>query len=130
MKLKTKSRNKRHGAAIVEMAICLPLLVLLAFGTIETASSIFLKQTITSAAHEGALLGMRSDATEAEIRARVELILRARNVGDCVIRVTPQGADFDDLQSGDDFSIEVTKARQNTFIDLSEVSTRVTSKHP
>ena len=127
---KTKSRNERHGAAIVEMAICFPLLVLLTFGTIETAGAIFLKQTITSAAHEGALLGMRSDATETQVRERVELILTARNVGDCVITVTPSGADFDDLQSGDTFTIDVAKDSQNSFINLSAVSASVSSKHP
>lgn len=127
---KTKLRNERHGAAIVEMAICFPLLVLLTFGTIESAGAIFLKQTITSAAHEGALLGMRSDATETQVRERVELILTARNVGDCVITVTPSGADFDDLQSGDTFTIDVAKDSQNSFINLSAVSASVSSKRP
>ena len=127
---KTKSRNERHGAAIVEMAICFPLLVLLTFGTIESASAIFLKQTITSAAHEGALLGMRLDATETQVRERVEVILAARNVGDCVITVTPSGADFDALQSGDTFTIDVAKDSQNSFINLSAVSATVSTKHP
>ena len=79
-----KHRNKRLGAAIVEMAICLPVIVLLTFGTIELASGLFLKQTLTSAAHEGALVGMRLDATEASVRDRVELILAVREVEDCV----------------------------------------------
>ena len=55
-----KHRNKRLGAAIVEMAICLPVIVLLTYGTIELAGGLFLKQTLTSAAHEGALAGMLS----------------------------------------------------------------------
>ena len=77
-----KHRNKRLGAAIVEMAICLPVIVLLTYGTIELAGGLFLKQTLTSAAHEGALAGMRLDATEASVRERVELILAVREVED------------------------------------------------
>jgi len=99
-----KNRNKRLGAAIVEMAICLPLIVLLTFGTIELASGLFLKQTLTSAAHEGALAGMRADATEATVRERVELILAVREVEDCTITITPSGAAFDAMVSGDTFT--------------------------
>ena len=125
-----KHRNKRLGAAIVEMAICLPVIVLLTFGTIELASGLFLKQTLTSAAHEGALAGMRLDATEAIVRERVELILAVREVEDCVITITPSGRAFDAMQSGDTFTIQIDKDSENNFINLTAVSVSVSTQHP
>ena len=125
-----KHRNKRLGAAIVELAICLPVIVLLTFGTIELASGLFLKQTLTSAAHEGALAGMRLDATEASVRDRVELILAVREVEDCVITITPSGRAFDAMQSGDTFTIQIDKDSENNFINLTAGSVRVSTQHP
>ena len=125
-----KHRNKRLGAAIVEMAICLPVIVLLTYGTIELAGGLFLKQTLTSAAHEGALAGMRLDATEAIVRERVELILAVREVEDCVITITPSGRAFDAMQSGDTFTIQIDKDSENTYVDFNSVSVSVSTQHP
>ena len=125
-----KHRNKRLGAAIVEMAICLPVIVLLTYGTIELAGGLFLKQTLTSAAHEGALAGMRLDATEAIVRERVELILAVREVEDCVITITPSGSAFDAMESGDTFTIQIDKGSENKFINLTAVSVSVSTQHP
>ena len=52
---KQKARTKREGAAVVEFAVCLPLIVLIVLGTIEAGSLLFLKQTLVQAAYEGAL---------------------------------------------------------------------------
>ena len=125
-----KHRNKRLGAAIVEMAICLPLIVLLTFGTIELASGLFLKQTLTSAAHEGALAGMRADATEATVRERVELILAIREVEDCTITITPSGAAFDAMVSGDTFTIQIDKESDNFYVNFTAVDVSVSTQHP
>ena len=70
MKFKTKNRKKRTGAAVIEMAICLPVSVFMVFGTIELTGAIFLKQTLTSAAHEGALAGMRVGTTDLRLLQR------------------------------------------------------------
>jgi len=127
----TKTRTPRAGAVIVEMAICLPILILLIFGTIELAGSIFLKQTLTSAAHEGALFGMQIGATEEEIRERVELILESRDLGDtCDVQVSPTGDAFDAMASGEFFTVSVSKGKQNSFINLSSVSVQVSTQRP
>ena len=73
-----KHRNKRLGAAIVEMAICLPVIVLLTYGTIELAGGLFLKQTLTSAAHEGALAGIKFAAQKICFWTLVIVMLKVR----------------------------------------------------
>jgi len=131
MKFRTKNRNQRTGAAIIEMAICMPVLVLLVYGTIELTGSIFLKQTLTSAAHEGALFGMKVGASEEGIRERVELILEGRNLGDtCDVQVSPTGDAFDAMASGDSFTVSVSKGDPNAFINVSSVSVQVSTQRP
>lgn len=128
--MKLKTRNRRRGAAIVEMAICLPVLVLLTFGTIETAGAIFVKQTLTSAAHEGALAGMVPSATEASVRDRIDLILQLRKINNCNVNITPSGTAFDQLTPGDTYTIEISRANQSMFINLGSVAVRVSTQHP
>ena len=126
----SKLRTRRSGAAVVEMAICLPVLVLMTWGTIEASSSIFQRQTLTSAAHEGALTGMRRGSTETEIRDRIDVILQSRQRDGSVVEITPSGAAFDQLVSGEPFSITITRQRTNQIINLSDVSVTLTTQRP
>lgn len=132
--MKSITRNRtpsaRRGAAIVELAVCLPVLVFMVWGTIEVASSIFLKQTMISAAHEGALQGMRFNANQQQIIDRVNLILAARNISDCTVNVETGGTPFEELPSGGQFSIRVQKNQTNQFINLTGVSVSITSQRP
>jgi uncharacterized membrane protein len=52
--LTTVCANHRRGAASVECAVCLPLIVLIVFGTIETCSLLFLQQNLQRTAYEAA----------------------------------------------------------------------------
>jgi Flp pilus assembly protein TadG len=47
-------RHNQKGAALIEFAIILPLLLLLVFGTIEFGVLLYNKQVITNASREGA----------------------------------------------------------------------------
>ena len=67
-----KRRAKgRRGAATVEFAICLPVLVILTIGTLDVCSMLFLKESITLAAYEGARRGVQRNRTNADATDRV-----------------------------------------------------------
>ncbi len=76
----------RHGAATVELAICLPILALLVFASIEAASFIFLKQSLQVAAYEGIREAIRADSTEDVAVNRATTILTSRTVRDANVR--------------------------------------------
>ncbi len=64
------SESGQRGAAAVEFAIILPLLILLIFGAIEFSLMLFNKQVITNAAREGArraIINKVPQITDAEI---------------------------------------------------------------
>ena len=46
-----QKRQSRRAAAVVELAVCLPLLFTIFFGSIEACNVIFLKQAVTAAAY-------------------------------------------------------------------------------
>ncbi len=55
-------RGRDHGQSLVELALTLPLLFLILFGTIDLGRAYFAYVTITNAAREGARYGM-TDST-------------------------------------------------------------------
>lgn len=72
--------RRRRGTAVVELAVCLPVIILLVFGSIEAASFIFLKQSLSAAAYEAARESIRSSSDNANGEARATNVLDARNV--------------------------------------------------
>jgi len=87
---KSHSSVHRRGLAVVEVAMLLPLLVLLIFGAIELANAVFLKQSLTVAAYEGGRAISRAGATEAQAEARVEEILEVRRVSEYQLSFSPE----------------------------------------
>lgn len=89
--LKKKRRNKteRRGVAVAELAVCLPLLVLLCFGTIEASGMFFLKQSLSIASYEAARVSLIPEITTDDAKYQAELILANRRVVDFSVTVTP-----------------------------------------
>lgn len=79
----------RRGAAVVEFAVCLPLLMVIILGTIEATHGLFLKQALTAAAYEGIREAVDSKSTSADAVNRAEAILRARQIRGFSVRLTP-----------------------------------------
>ena len=64
-----KTQNQKigqRGAAAVEFAIILPLLVILVFGIIDVGLMLYNKQVITNASREGARAGIARSTTPVE----------------------------------------------------------------
>lgn len=80
MRQLTRTRKSRQAAATVELAICLPVVLTIAFGTIDICSVLFLKESLTIAAYEGARAGMPQGGTNAIASAKVFSILQERGI--------------------------------------------------
>ena len=73
--------QKQRGAATIEFAVCLPIVVLIVFGSIEAANMMFLKQTLVQASYEGAKVAIIRESTSAETRAAIDAVLSGRKLG-------------------------------------------------
>ena len=71
---------QRKAVATVEFAICLPLLITLTLGTMDLCSLIFLQESVTIAAYEGARQGVGRGRTNADVTARITEFLDDRNI--------------------------------------------------
>lgn len=101
----TTSRRPRRAAAIIELAVCLPLLVVLTLATTEACAMIYLKQTLTIAAFEGARVGLLPGSAAPNVEAQSQLVLNDHNVTGCSISMLP--TDPATLTSGDYFRVTV-----------------------
>lgn len=112
------SPQQRRGAAAVECALCVPLVILLMFGTLSICSDLYLKQTLTVAAFEGARTGVRRRGNLEAIEAAVQNVLDARGVVQGQITVTPE--DFSLLKALNEIEVLVAApAKENTFFEWS-----------
>lgn len=104
---------QRQGAAALEFAVCLPMLLLVTFGIIETCDAIFLKQSLVLASQEGARVAVVPGATDVNVRTQVQLILRARGVREESITITP--ANFTTAPFGSMITVNVVaRIEQNS----------------
>ncbi len=84
----SRQRN-RSGAAIVEFALVVPLLLVIVMGTIEASTMIYLKQTLHIAAYEAARTALVPKTTVSMVETTARRILDDRRVRDTTITVTP-----------------------------------------
>jgi len=101
---RAKTIANRRGVAASELAVCLPVIVLLVLAMIEACTMIFLKQSLSVAAYEGARTALEPQAVAADVQAASEGILRDRRVQGG--RVTVQPVDLARVPVGE--YIEVT----------------------
>ncbi len=73
---KAEKVSRPHGAAIIEFSLILPILIILFLGTVEAGVALYDKAVITSAAREGARVGVLSRAPGA---APVDVEVFVRN---------------------------------------------------
>jgi Flp pilus assembly protein TadG len=92
MKLSRLS-NKRHpvrkGVAAAELAVCLPVIVLIVLATTEACTMVFLKQSLSIAAYEGARTALAQNATNATVQTAANQVLTQRRVNGGSVTISP-----------------------------------------
>ena len=89
IKRTTTHMHRRRGAALVEMALVLPIFVSVTLGIIEFGRAMMVSQLVTNAAREGARLGSLDGTTNSEIEADIRSFLQgSANVAGGSVSVT------------------------------------------
>jgi Flp pilus assembly protein TadG len=84
-----KRRASRQGVAAAELAVCLPVIVLIVLATIEACTMVFLKQSLSIAAYEGARAALMQNATNATVQNAANQVLTQRRVNGGTITLRP-----------------------------------------
>jgi Flp pilus assembly protein TadG len=98
--------RKGRGVAAAELAVCLPIVVLLVVATIEACSAIFLKQSLTVAAYEGVRTALVEGATASNVQAACDQVLSDRKIEGATVSVSP--LDIAALNPGEYVDVTVT----------------------
>jgi len=87
----TPARNPRTRAAVVtvEMAIVLPVLLVLVVGIMECCNLIYIKQSLTISAYEGARAAIMKGMPLNNIDARCNQVLSDRKITNATVLVSP-----------------------------------------
>ena len=81
--------QSRDGATVVEMAMCMPIVILLLFGCYEFARANMMRHAVQAAAYEGARTGITPGATAADVRNSVQFVLSTVGIRDFDLVVSP-----------------------------------------
>ncbi|MGA2797237.1 MAG: TadE family protein [Thermoguttaceae bacterium] len=84
-----RADRMRKGLATVELAICLPVLVIVVLGSIEATDAIFLKQRLTAAAYEGARSATTQGKTSAMATTAANNIITQFGISGSSVTITP-----------------------------------------
>lgn len=103
---RTNNTKGRRGVAATELAVCLPVVVLIVIATIESCSALFLKQSLTVAAYEGVRAAIDKGATTASVQAACNQILSDRRIQGSKVILTP--ATISSLKPGDFIDVTVS----------------------
>lgn len=100
-------RVNRRGAAVVEFALILPVLLTLLVGSIELGRAITVRQTVAEAARAGArVLSMRTIKTTVDARAIIDQVMSNAGLKDYTVEITPDASA--DIAQLDPVSVKVS----------------------
>src|SRR5688572_19650191 len=82
------NHRRRRGAEVLEMALMMPLLLLLIFGMIEFGYFFYLQHNLQAAAREGARTGAMLNATDTDAVNKASAFLSAANLNSGSFAIT------------------------------------------
>lgn len=95
----------RKGIAVTELAIGLPVLLLVMMGTVETCTMIRLQQKMKMVAYESARVGVLPDTKAEDVQWQCEMLCTDQRLHSINAVLNP--VDPTTLDSGDWFTVEV-----------------------
>lgn len=100
--------SRRRGAAVAELAICLPVIVLLVFASLEGANMLYLRQAVVQAAYEAAKEAAKANGGQTTAQQKASDMLSARSITLGSVAFNP--SNVDSLLPGTPFTVSVSVA--------------------
>lgn len=85
-----KKQNQRSGIVTVEFALCLPLLALICFGSIQVSSTILLRHRTVATLEIGTLDYMLGNVPQADLASHVQDLARDFDIVNATATVTEE----------------------------------------
>ncbi|MGC1273358.1 MAG: TadE family protein [Planctomycetaceae bacterium] len=105
-------RSNRRGAALVEAALVLPIMIMVVLGMFELGRAVMVTNSLTHAASIGARTGAITSGTTASVQATVNdrLDESGINRANCQVRILVNGVagEIAAAQAGDEICVEIS----------------------
>ena len=106
-------RESRRGTTTLEMALVLPLLLLLTFALIEYGWLFLRAQEIANGARQGARTAVCPDATNADVQASIYAAMEAAGIAGYLVTFSPENVQDENLHPGDPVTITLRVPYEN-----------------
>lgn len=106
MKSTRSLRHIKRGTAVVELAVCLPVIVLLVFASLEGANMLFLRQAVVQSAYETAKSVAKTNGVQSRAVTLGEQVLSSRGIVSPTITFNPNNVQA--LAAGTPFTVSVS----------------------
>jgi Flp pilus assembly protein TadG len=108
--------HRYRGMAVIEMALLLPLLLILTFGMIEYSWMFLKQQNITNTARAGVRIAATADSTNAEVNAQVTSMMNSYGLGSSGYNVNITPGNVATAARGTMITVEITMPYANAQI--------------
>ena len=124
---KRRRQQSRHGLAMIEFAMVLPIMIMVVLGVIEFARAFEVSTILETAAREGARLGMLSNIETEELTANQRVIqdvkrfVAAAGVPADDLEITITGWEVPDVgtpPTGDPNNVNLEEATRATYFQV------------
>ncbi len=99
-------RDRRRGHAVVEFAICIPVIFVVVLGAIECTTMIFVDQSLHVVAYESIRAAARNGSRTTDVLARANEVIIERKLQQARVELIPPT--IESVVKGEPVSIRVT----------------------
>jgi hypothetical protein len=104
----SRLRKSRKGVAVTEAAFCIPVILILIFGSLEVCNVIFVKERVSICAYEGCRVGVKRRATRQQAFDASKQLMNSFGYSDSQFTVTVTPDDFSTLEALDPISVSIS----------------------
>jgi Flp pilus assembly protein TadG len=105
-KKRLANQRQRPGAAVVEFAVCLPVIVIIVFGAIEAANMLFLRQAMVQSSYEAAKVAIKANGSNAAAIQVADEVVAGRRIKNLKVEFIP--IDVSTVAKGDLIRVTVS----------------------
>lgn len=117
--------HNRRGAALTELAICLPLLSIVTLGSIEAANGIYVRQKLVSVAYDLARSAANRGDQDAVIAAKASELFKTYGIKGARFSFSP--SNFATVKPGTPITVTVSAPMSRNSIGLTRLYGKIRS---
>jgi Flp pilus assembly protein TadG len=99
-------QRRRKAAAVVELAVCLPIMLALVLGALESCNMIYLQQALHIGAYEAARVAIQPESSTAAATLAAQTMLESQGVSGATVTCKP--TDVGSAKRGTQIEVAIT----------------------